>query len=168
MTLHVTSLDQFVDAVRRVLGHRNVYLADCQGETLLTAVAENGHQTVQYMHPKNEKQTKNDLSKFDVMIHPGRWSDSQEPEQNDPGVTIPYVAVVTYKSGEGKPSVWVDAYDAPPSSTQVLQSIYDEFRKTGELADFALDQFLKLAEPRVTIVTPRELESYVATNRAED
>ncbi len=44
---------------------------------------------------------------------------------------------------------------------QVLKAMYEEFRATGELGDVAMEEFIRLANPNVVIISPNELLSYL-------
>jgi hypothetical protein len=71
------------------------------------------------------------------------------------------VAAVSYASGTNQPGVWVDAFEGPPTTVQVLRSVYEEFRKNGEMPEVSFEEFVRIANPNVAIVTPPELAAYL-------
>jgi hypothetical protein len=44
---------------------------------------------------------------------------------------------------------------------QVLKSLFDEFRDTGELDEISFEEFVRQANPNVVIVSPSELQSFL-------
>ncbi|RYG45712.1 hypothetical protein EON79_11945 [bacterium] len=71
-----------------------------------------------------------------------------------------WIAAVVYPSSEGKPGVWIDAYETAPTEAQVLRAMYDEFVTTGQTEDIGFDPFLRLVNPNVVVVAPDALMGY--------
>lgn len=157
MTLHLATLEEFADAVRRILGTHDAYFVGRNGGTLLTAVKESHSHMVQCWVNTSPEKVREELAKRDIVTHPGRWSLSMEPEQDDPGHTEAFIAAVAYKSGEDTPGVWLDPYRTLPTSIQVIQNLYNEFRSTGELGEVSLEEFINKAHPNVVILRPHQI-----------
>ena len=55
---------------------------------------------------------------------------------------------------------------APLEIAEVVKRLYEEFRETGELAEVAFEEFMKLAVPTIVVVGPEEIQRYVERNAA--
>lgn len=166
MTLHVTTLEEFAEAVRRILGHRDAYIVPSKNGSLLTAVHPERHQTVQCWVPQGLDAVKKALAPHDLMVHPGRWSESQEPEQEDPGDLVEFfVAAVSYKSAEPKPGLWLNAYSTHVTPMQAIQDLYEDFVANGELTNCTLDEFVRLAVPNAMLFSSAHLKSFIEAPR---
>ena len=90
------------------------------------------------------------LKRDGIEVRKGAWG-----EQSSEGGAL-WVAAVAYKSAEDTPGVWVDTYESKPSTGQVLAELYEEFRETGEVGDVSLEEFIRLSDPNVVVLSPEE------------
>lgn len=160
MTLHVP-FDQFSRTVQRVLGTKEAYVAASgPGSVVSSAVVEKGFIVVSRTdHSVGAARSK--LEHAGLTIHEGNWSLAVDTDLHGEDRADPFVAAVAYRSGETTPGVWVDAYPTLPTQIQVLRAMYDEFRQTGELPDVSFEEFVRLSDPNVVIVTPNDLQSFL-------
>ncbi|MBI3720930.1 MAG: hypothetical protein HY248_00125, partial [Fimbriimonas ginsengisoli] len=57
-------------------------------------------------------------------------------------------------------------YEDPPTQLQVLRTLYDEFRETGEVGDVSFDAFVRMAQPNVLILSLAELREFLRSKAA--
>jgi hypothetical protein len=107
-----------------------------------------------------------DLHAAGLEAFEGGWIGSGEVHLPDESADC-YVAAVSY-SGRTGPGIWVDAYAHMPTQVQVLRSMFDELCETGELEGMDFDSFIRLANPTVAIISPREIEGYLERNAARE
>lgn len=105
------------------------------------------------------EEAKGVLSPTGIGAYEGSWQEADSVD--DSWNHKLYIAAVSYKSDKHPPGVWVDAYLSEPTPAQVLKSIYDEFRETGELLEVSMEDFVKLATPNVVIVSPSNIRTYL-------
>ena len=91
----------------------------------------------------------------------GGWSHNVAGISDSLG-ELPYIAAIAYKSSDEMPGLWVDAFSETPTVAVAIKALYDEFRDTGEIGDISLEEFVRVANPNVTIVGPNELERFLA------
>ncbi len=157
MTLRVP-IEQFAETARRVLRVEEAYLSASDGSFVVTAYHPDKRVRVMARATGTEAEATERLKKAGLRVQKGIWLDVED--QEDAGLDMPYVAAVAYATGEAQPGVWVDAYDDPPTHAQALRSLYDDFRETGELGDVPFEEFVRLANPTVVVVSPTELRSF--------
>ena len=91
-------------------------------------------------------------------VFEGEWSeDRTEASEEEPAL---YVAAIAYRSKERAPGLWVDAFESPPIQGQVLKALYDEFLENGEIQDVSFEEFVRISEPTVVIVSPEDLSAF--------
>jgi hypothetical protein len=93
-----------------------------------------------------------------IEVKKGAWGERAE------GGAL-WVAAVAYKSAEDTPGVWVDTYESKPSTGQVLAELYEEFRQTGEVGDVSLEEFIRLSDPNVVVLSPEEQAEFAQQTR---
>ncbi len=160
MTLHVP-FEQFPHAVQRLLGTKDVYLAPHGYGTLVTAADGSNGILVMCATDHSPATAKTKLHKEGLEVFEGAWRLTDEPPSEPQGSCEAFIAAVAYKSGESTPGVWVDAYSTLPTQVQVLRAMYDEFRETGELPEVSFEEFVRLSEPNVVILSPNDLQSFL-------
>ena len=159
MTLNVP-FDHFSKTVDRVLGTKDAYIQPVAKGCLITAGGEKGY--VVASHSKYSKVTvKTKLEQCGMTAFDGFWTLNGASEIPENGGADAYLAAVAYKTGEPSPGVWVNAFATCPTQVQVLRALYDEFRETGEIGDVSFEEFVRLSEPNVVIVTPNEVQSFL-------
>jgi hypothetical protein len=166
MTLQVP-YDQFAETVRRVLAVKEVYVT-CQGsQSLITACSASSQTIVAALSATPRDRAKKELSDQGLKVFDGAWS---AEGLTDLGVATPaeaHVAAVAYLSNEGRPGLWIDAYDSAPTPAQVLKTMYEEFRGTGETADVSFEEFVRLANANVVLVNPSQIRAFVQEKAAK-
>lgn len=149
---------EFPDAVRRELGHSTAYVRAATGGTLLTA--SDGKVTVVAITPLDLDQARNVLQTAEMVVHRGGWAlevTDWEPEDGSPSA---YVAAIAYKAEGNRIGLWVDAFPYHPTPAQALHSMYEEFREHGEIGDATYDEFVRVADANVIILTPGQLGAF--------
>lgn len=71
------------------------------------------------------------------------------------------VAGVAYHTPSG-PGLWMDAYPSPPTEAQVLRSLFEEFVAEGLVKENEFERFLVEARPQVQILSPEDVERFLA------
>jgi hypothetical protein len=161
MTLLVP-YEQFPDAVKRVLDTAIAYVSAHGESTVVSAYSATGATVVKSTVHAPIEDVRKTLKKSGMETFDGMWAADDAPlAESNSGAAV-HIAAVAYASGEDKPGVWVDAYSAAPTQVQVLKAMFEEFRETGELDDVTFEEFVRLANPNVVVVTPSEIENFVA------
>ena len=166
MTLHV-DFDHFVEAVQRHAKGAIVYAARLENRTHLTAADPAANVIISSSTKSNLDEAKALLTTSGLDVRHGGWEEHSRGPGDSLG-ELPYVAAVSYKSGDELPGVWIDAYGEPPSPATVLKAIYDEFRETGEVGNMSFEEFVRLANPNVAIASPSDLERYLGEKGCEE
>ncbi len=73
-----------------------------------------------------------------------------------------WIGAVAYKSAEDEPGVWVDVFVAQPTEEVVLKAMFDEFVRSGDLAESHYQDFLAEATPTVQVISARDVKSWLA------
>ena len=161
MTLRIPYDDFAATATRHKI--REVYARPTGSGTELTAALGETDRILICRADEHVEAVRSRLKPHGIEVHNGVWSHDGESELIDePEVTDGYVAAVSFLSEDPVPGVWIDAYPTLPSEVQVLRSLYDEFRTTGELGEVAFEEFVRLAQPNVVIAAPNEIQGYLA------
>ena len=160
MTLHVP-FDQFPKTVLRLLETKDVFVTS-HGHGALATAADGQKGILIVCHTDHAPSTaKSKLTNAGLEPFDGVWKLTDELPSEQEDFIEAYVAAVAYKSAETMPGVWVDAYKTTPTQVQVLRAMYEEFRATGELPDVSFEEFVRLSEPNVVIVSPTEIQGFV-------
>lgn len=156
MTLTVP-IEEFAAAVQRVLGQKEAYVSP-QGRGSMATASKDGKMVVA-LAKESPEILKAQLGEAGMSVFDGQWRQNHE----GPGAEneAPYIAAVAYVSAHEKPGLWVDAYPEPPTGVQVLRAMYDEFVSTGELDESSFEEFLRLANANIVILSPADLRSFV-------
>jgi hypothetical protein len=161
MTLRIPYDDFAATATRHKI--RDVYARPSGTGTELTAALGDSNRIVVCRADEDVDAVRSRLKPHGVEVHNGVWSQDGASELiEEPVVTDGYIAAVSFVSEDTVPGVWIDAYPSLPSEVQVLRSLYDEFRATGELGEVAFEEFVRLAQPNVVIAAPNEIQGYLA------
>lgn len=164
MTLHVP-FEQFAETAKRVLGETEAYLEALPKGTRATAAHKSDTRIVCAWTSTTLAEAKAALEKAGMRAHSGTWSLDASVAGDGLGREM-HVATVAYSSGEEAPGIWVDAYEDPPTQLQVLRTLYDEFRETGEVGDVSFDAFVRMAQPNVLILSLAELREFLRSKAA--
>lgn len=159
MTLHV-EFDAFADEARRHFKEPVAYVSRIENRTHVSAADPATGMVVSASSGLSLGEAKSQLASQGLDVRHGAWSPGSSGQGDSLG-DLPYVAAIAYRSGDEMPGVWVDAFADPPTSAVAIKSLYDEFTRTGEIGEMSLEEFVRLANPNVAIVTPGELERYL-------
>jgi hypothetical protein len=105
-------------------------------------------------------EVKEKLSGEGWQVLDGQWSNDgiEQDEQTAAELTV---GAVAYHSRDAKPGLWVDAFSEPQTQTQVLRAMYNEMTESGELGDVSFEEFIRLIDPNVVILSPMDLARFV-------
>ena len=160
MTLQVP-FEQFPKTVQRLLETKEVFLS-AHGHGTLATAADTLKGILILSHTDHAlAAAKSKLKHAGLEPFEGVWKLTDDIQAEGAEVCEAYIAAVSYKSAESMPGVWVDAHRMLPTEVQVLRVMYDEFRETGELPDVSFEEFVRLSEPNVVIVSPNEILSFL-------
>lgn len=165
VTLQVP-FDAFPQVLERVLGVRHVFLTTHSSGSLVTAAEAGRTALVASVAPMPLAEARKALEGAGLEVFDGAWS-GVDGTNLACETAEAFVASVAYQSTEGRPGVWVDAYASLPTQVQVLRTMFDEFRETGELSDVSFEEFVRLANPTVVILSPSDLRSFLGQKAAE-
>lgn len=166
---HVTlqvPFDSFPAVLERVLGVRHVFLTAHSSGALVTAAEAGRTALVASVAPVPVAEARKALEEAGLEVFEGAWSGVDGTNLACEAAEA-FVASIAYQSTEGRPGVWVDAFPSLPTQVQVLRAMYDEFRETGELSDVSFEEFVRLANPNVVILSPSDLRSFLGQRAAE-
>lgn len=128
------------------------------GRTYLSAGDSARSLIVQAVTPKPRRAVEERLGDLSLEWVDGRWTTDQDVELM-PSSSF-WVAGVAYRSHDGKPGLWMDAWLREPSVGEVLNRMYEDFQQTGDLGEASLDDFLRVAEPSVVVLEPEQQLRY--------
>jgi hypothetical protein len=165
MTLQVP-FDQFAATAKRVIGGREAYVTRQTAGTLVTASTATARTIVAAITPLTLDAVRSSLKESGMEVYDGAWSAEGLSDLGDCPTSEAYVAAVAYESSDGRPGMWVDAFVDLPSQVQVLRSMYEEFRDTGETTDVSFEEFVRLANANVVVVTPSQIRGYLSLKTA--
>lgn len=159
MLLRVDFAD-FPETARREVGHSTAYVRNTPRGSLITA--SNGTNVVASISSLDFDAARSVLETAEMIVHRGGWAlDAQDWEPEDSGADA-YVAAIAYKSPEDTPGLWVDAFPFMPTPAQALRAMYDEFIGNGEMRETPFDEFVRVAQANVVILTPGQLGAYAS------
>lgn len=160
MTLQVP-FEGFAAAAARVLGAKEAYVTRHAAGALVTASNATSRTIVAALAGLSPDAAKAVLESRGLKVYEGVWAAEGLTDLGDDCMAEAHVAAVAYTSGEGRPGLWIDAFDAVPTPAQVLRGMYEEFRDTGEAAEVSFEEFVRLANANVVVVTPAQLRGYL-------
>jgi hypothetical protein len=153
--------EQFAATVQRALKTKEAYVTPKGPGALVTAADPSTDMLVVSLNNRPVAETTSALKAQNFEVFEGCWH-TEETIQDEASVATPYVAAVSYVSQEHMPGVWVDAFASAPTQMAVLKALFEEFKETGQVLDVTFEEFVRLAQPNVAIVSPSELHGYVA------
>lgn len=159
MTLQVP-FDAFPQTVGRALGIHEAYVARRGGCTLVTAGGLPNRPVVAAIAPLGLDATKAKLREAKFEVYEGAWlTEGLADLDSTPEA---WVVGVAYESDDGKPGLWMDGFPEMPTQVQALRAFYEEFQATGEAPEVSFDDFVRLSNPTVVVVSPQDVRSYLA------
>lgn len=162
MILRVAIAD-YPKALDRHLGRVPVYVRVVLGVTVITAADPKRDLILRATcdWPKAKVEALLEGSADEVVE--GEWIDEGS---DDLLATLSetWLAAVAYRSSDKTPGLWVDAYATEPSAGDVLSKMYNEFVDTGEVRDLPLEEFLRITQPNVVLLSPDEQRQFAKRN----
>ena len=149
--------DGFAEATKSLTGGKDAFLAPMGGGCSLTSASADKGVIVRSSCALSLEEATSKLEAAGITVRRGAWSEGSTDAQQ-----ALWVAAVAYKSGEDSPGLWVSTYQEKPTTGEVLALLYDEFRETGDVGELPLEEFLRLAEPNVVILSPDQLWEFAA------
>ncbi len=157
MTLEVP-YEGFAEAAKRLAVVGPLFVTHENGGTRLTAADPTKNVRVVSFTTDDPGPVGDALRAKGLQVVEGRWM----PDDAPPVSGELHVVAVAYRTEGKQAGLWVDAYPEAPTAVQAIRAMVDEFRDTGEMADVAFEEFMRLAEPTVVILTPADLRGYAA------
>ncbi|MCH7904467.1 MAG: hypothetical protein IH944_07860 [Armatimonadetes bacterium] len=154
--------DGFAAATKSLTGANQAFVSPMGNGCSLTSAGTEKGLIVRSTTPLSMADAITQLKTAGIAVERGAWSEGSTDAQQDL-----WVAAVAYKSGEDSPGLWVSTYQEKPTTGEVLAALYEEFRETGDVGELPLEEFLRLAEPNVVILSPDQLWEFAA-GREED
>jgi len=165
MTLQVP-YDTFAERAKHVAGASEVFvIAHGTGSLVSCANPAKGIHIVASSSQPVDK-VKAELSQA-LTVLDGIWTEDPTFEIETDPISRAHVVAVAYHSTNHVPGVWVDAFPDHPTHVQVLKSMYDEFRQTGEVEDISFEEFVRLSNPNVVVVPPAQLRGFLDAHLAK-
>ena len=155
-------IEQFSEAVQRYTKSTDVYVTVLESQTVVTAFAPDTATIVCAKTSVDIQEVRATLTKAGLKVFDGHWSDGETLERSEL-----WIGAVAYKSVEETPGLWVNAFRSKPSTGQVLSALYEEFRVAGDVGEVSLEEFIRLADPNVVILSPSE-QALFASRSDED
>lgn len=149
---------EFKKVVREQLGEVTVFLAELGSKLVLSAGKPERNLQIFALVPQRGEELASWLKAEGITTHPGGWVEVEKAVSEDLANT--YVAAVAYKSRESSPGVWVDAFPNKPTSAEVLRMFHGELVAGAESPDIGFDEFCRMADPTVVIVSPAEIRGF--------
>jgi hypothetical protein len=154
-------IDQFPQTVKRLMSCNHAYLAPSGVRTTVSAADHKSGTLILSSVETPVEETKKTLEDAGMEVFEGSWSVDGADESNGAAGSALYVAAVAYASEDSKPGLWIDSYPEEPTLAQVMRAMYDEFMADGEVpADVSLEEFIRLANSNVMILSPDQLSSF--------
>ena len=144
-------IDDFAEAVKRHTSGNDAYLAVVGGRTVATAIESDKALLVRSETDETVESTNQRLTSAGMKVLKGHWGDPSQDKTEQY-----WIGAVAYKSAEDTPGLWVHAFATKPSTGQVLAALYDEFRDSGDIGEVPLEEFIRLADPNVVVLSPEE------------
>jgi hypothetical protein len=163
MVLQV-SFDEFAATVKRVgEDSTEAYLSATEGFALATAHSDG--QVVAALTHLSVDEAKAKLEKDGLRVFSGRWTDDLVLEAEGDPPLEPFVVGVAYRTDAGPPGLWIDAFEEQPTQVQALKAMYTELSETGEMAEVSFEEFIRLSDANVVIVTPADLRGFISQKK---
>ncbi|MBL8086511.1 MAG: hypothetical protein JNM85_00390 [Chthonomonas sp.] len=160
ITLEV-SLEQFVIELKERMPKERAYLREHGGVVLLTASRAETGMILRAQSGLARAELDAKLLAAGITVEHGAWSDGALDDSTQDLGTV-HVAAVGYESGERRAGVWMDAYPKEPTVQEVLNNLYDEFMENGEVAEVSFEDFLRIAQPNVVILSPDQIRYHTS------
>lgn len=159
MTVRV-SLEAFSDAALRLTGEKVAVVLPRGSGSEALAIHPAGGRAVRASSPEPPEKLAAKLRKegFETVIG------ERDGEDGAPA----HVVAIAYLSGSGKPGVWIDAFDSPPSEAEALKAFYDDLVASGEPISMSFEAFARDGHFSVAVTSAEELAAYRAAKRCEE
>lgn len=158
-------LERFAETAKSLAGASSAAVAARDQRTIVTAAEPSKNLVVAAVTTKPLSEVKELLAGQGLAVETGEWSHTGEL-QLDACEDQAYIAAVAYKSRESMPGVWVEAFPHAPTNAEVLKAIYDEFASTGEVGEITFEEFVRMAQPNVLVLTPDDIARFLRARTA--
>ncbi len=150
---------RFAEEARRHCPGAVAYLRSAAESTLVSAFDPGSRVLVRSSTTLPIDQAQNALLGAGLQVGQGHWVAGEGHE--DDALSRPlWVAAVSYRSHEDRPGLWVDASFEERSAGDVLNHLHEEFRREGSLSDVPIEDFIRLADPNVVLLSPDDLRHF--------
>ncbi len=166
MTLRVPFIE-FAPTVKRVLGIADAYISAHPGGSLVTSASADSATVVVAVCRETTEEAKVQLERQGLAAWNGAWAVDGSIEDELAPPFPAHVAAVAYRTSEDRPGLWVDAFDGAPSEVAVLEAMYDEFIKSGQIDPLPFEAFIEKAKVNVVILSPEEQAAFITQKKAE-
>jgi hypothetical protein len=153
--------EDFAATVKRV-GEDSTEAYVCASEGFSLATAHSEGRVVAALTKLSVEEAKAKLEKDGLRVFAGRWTDDLVLEAEGDPALEPFVVGIAYRTDAGPPGLWIDAFEELPTQVQALKAMYTELSETGEMADVSFEEFIRLSDASVVIVTPADLRGFIA------
>lgn len=138
-----------------------VYLAREGRFTVLTATDPDAKTVFCCRHAAPLEEARSQLESQGHTCFEGVWTTDSDYRSLDEV----YIAAVAYLSDEKQPGLWVDVTTDQPTPSAVMAKLLAEFHADGTLPDKDHDTFHKRARPNILILTPDQIQRFLAANQ---
>jgi hypothetical protein len=167
MTFRV-DLENFASAVERLLGVKVAAISTRDGRSILTAADAQKGLVVGCSSGKPASEIRESLTAKGLELISGEWSESGDFSLDSCDEQPSHIVAIAYKSRESTPGIWVDAFPHEPSNAEALKALFDEFESTGETAEVTFEEFVRLANPNVIVLSPEDVARFARARRREE
>lgn len=154
MVLRVSS-ERFLEEVQTRIGNAPVYLQRRGRHTVATAAATDKNLLILAEFPLPLDEVKHHMDDQRIQHFEGGWSD--QIEDGPSAEPLPFVMAVAYRSEGSRPGLWIDSDHIERTSSDVLRRMFDEFQANGEIAETTFEEFVRVSEPNVLVLSPHQL-----------
>ncbi|MGE0002341.1 MAG: hypothetical protein AB7F50_04385 [Fimbriimonadaceae bacterium] len=155
----LVSLERLPEEVRARFANETVYLCRISGRT--QATASGGQVIVQAESDEPINAVRAKLESEGLTVAEGRWVVDEEANELDQHRPI-HLAAIGYRSSDGRPGVWVEAYHHEPIVGEVIDRFYDEMCTEGHAGNVSQEEFERIVGPTVVVISPDALQQFAA------
>lgn len=134
---------------------------------MVTAASADSATVVVSVTRESVEQARTQLERQGLAIWNGAWAVDGSIEDELAPPFPAHVAAVAYRTSEDRPGLWVDAFEGAPSEVAVLEAMYDEFVKSGQVDPLPFEAFIEKAKVNVVILSPDEQAAFVTQKKSE-
>lgn len=152
--------EQFASTVLRRATGKEVFLCQEMGVTLATASNPDKNLLFASSTVLPLAEARKALESAGLDVFDGQWS--LESDGVSGLQSKMHVAAVAYRSANTMPGLWVDAFAAETGPNEALKAMYDELLENGEIDGISFEEFLRLGEANVLVLTLGQLTDFAS------